>query len=735
MNWSEEEYSIEQLRKEKRDILRAYRDLMKPGKIPLKTEDKELIRKAFDVALEAHKGMRRKSGEPYIFHPLEVAKIAKEDIGVGPIGIACALLHDVVEDTDITLQDIEQLFGKHVAKIIDGLTKISKLFHQNTNLQAENFKKLLLTLSQDVRVILIKLADRLHNMRTLGSMPGEKSKKIASETLYLYAPVAHKLGFYNIKSEMEDLSLKYLEPGLYNEIEYKLRKSKAVRTRFLNQFSLPLDRGLKKATLNHEISGRTKSIFSIAQKMKRQSVPFEEVYDILAVRIILDSEKEDEKTDCWKAYSIVTDFYKPNPDRLRDWISSPKANGYESLHITVMSPTGKWVEVQIRSQRMNEVAENGYAAHWKYKNDGEGHAVDQWIERIRETLENSETHTEDFINEFRMSLYEKEIMVFSPKGDMISLPAQSTPVDFAYEIHSQLGDQTIGAKVNNQLVPMSYHLQTGDQIEIIKTNKGKPSAEWLKFVKTAKAKSKIKDHLKAEKKKLAGLGKTILRRKMRELGIKYEQDNFYRIAYLYNLPTLDDLFYHVKNEGLNLDQLNKLKIEKGLIKNNFRKTKNAIITDIGGVAQIGSSSDAIERVEYHLANCCNPIPGDKVFGFMNRNNLIDIHRSICPKALEIRSHKHHRVIEAKWTSEHSLAFLVGLKINGIDQLGMVNELTNIISQDMDINMREVHFESVDGVFIGEIRVYVTNRQNLNDLMRSLNKVKGVEKVERIDDSK
>jgi GTP pyrophosphokinase len=735
MNWAEEEYSEERLRKEKRDILRAYRNLMKPGKNPLKTKDKELIRKAFDVALEAHKDMRRKSGEPYIFHPLEVALIAKEDIGVGPTGIVCALLHDVVEDTDITLNDIEQLFGKKVAEIIDGLTKIAELFNQNTNLQAENFKKLLVTLSRDVRVILIKLADRLHNMRTLGSMPEEKTRKIASETMYLYAPVAHRLGLYNIKSEMEDLSLKYLEPEAYEEIRYKLQKSKAVRTRFLNRFILPIERGLKRAKLKYEVVGRTKSIYSIYQKMLRQNVPFEQVYDILAVRVILDSKGADEKADCWKAYSIVTDFYKPNPDRLRDWISNPKANGYESLHITVMSPSGKWVEVQIRSKRMDEIAENGYAAHWKYKEDGREHAVDQWIERIRETLENQDAHSEELINEFRLTLYDKEIMVFSPKGDMISLPANSTPVDFAYEIHSDLGDETIGAKVNNKLVPLSYPLKTGDQVEIISSKKSHPSQEWLKFVKTAKAKSKIKSHLKAEKKKLAGLGRTILRRKMRELGIKFIQDNFYRIAYYYNLPTLDDLFYQVKNEGLDLDKLNSLKIEKGLIKNNFRKTKNTIITDIGGVAQLESKTEEAQRVEYHLAECCNPIPGDKVFGFIGKNNIIEIHRTSCPKAIEIQSHKHHRVLEAKWTSDQTLAFLAGLKFHGIDQIGMVNEITNIVSQDMDINMRAVHFESVDGVFDGQIKVYVTNRQHLNDLMRKLKKVKGVESVERIDASK
>lgn len=735
MDWAEIDFTEEKLRKEKRDILRAYRDLMKPGRNPLKTTDKELIRKAFDVALEAHKDMRRKSGEPYIFHPLEVAKIAKEDIGIGPTGIVCALLHDVVEDTDITLQDIEQLFGKKVAEIIDGLTKISVVFNQNTNLQAENFKKLLVTLSRDIRVILIKLADRLHNMRTLGSMREDKSRKIASETMYLYAPLAHKLGLYNIKSEMEDLSLLYLEPEVYHEISEKLKKSKAVRTRFLNQLTLPIERDLKKSGLKFTITGRTKSVFSIYQKMKRQNVPFEKVYDVLAVRIVLDSQGENEKSDCWKAYSIVTDNYKPNPDRLRDWISNPKATGYESLHITVMSPSGKWVEVQIRSNRMDDIAENGYAAHWKYKSEGQVHVVDQWIERMRETLESTDSHSEDLIDEFRLSLYDKEIMLFSPKGDMISLPVQSTPVDFAYEIHSQLGDQCIGAKVNSQLVPLSHPLKSGDQVEIITSKKGKPSQDWLKFVKTAKAKSKIKNQLKAEKKKLAGLGRTILRRKMRELGIKFEQDNFFRIAYYFNLPTLDDLFYQIKNERIDLDKLNNLKIEKGFIKNNFRKAKNTIITDIGGEAQIESKNDATQKVQYNLSDCCNPIPGDKVFGFIGRNNLIDIHRTNCPKAVELQSHKHYRVIEAKWTSDQSIAFLAGIKLHGIDQLGMVNEITNIVSQDMDINMRSVHFESIDGVFEGEIRVYVTNRQHLNDLMGLLKKVKGVNQVERIDATK
>jgi guanosine-3',5'-bis(diphosphate) 3'-pyrophosphohydrolase len=735
MRWSEETLTEEQLRKERKDILRAYRGLLKPGRNPVREEDKELIRKAFDIALEAHQDMRRKSGEPYIFHPIAVAKIAKEDIGMQTTGIVCALLHDVVEDTELTLDDIEQLFGKKIASIIDGLTKISELFDQNTNLQAENFKKLILTLAQDVRVILIKLADRLHNMRTLDHMREDKRLKIASETLYLYAPLAHKLGLYNIKSEMEDLSLKYMEPEVYQDLKYQLQKSKAVRTRFLNRFSLPIERALNEAGLKYRIAGRTKSIYSIYSKMRKQKIPFSEVYDILAVRIVLESDDEMEKADIWKTYSIVTDFYKPNPDRLRDWISTPKANGYESLHITVMSPTGKWVEVQIRSERMNEVAENGYAAHWKYKESAADKAVDEWIQQIRETIETEGFDTEEFLSDFRLNLFEEEIITFSPKGDAISLPVQSTPVDFAYTIHSQIGDRCIGAKVNSRLVPLSHHLHTGDQVEVITSSKGRPQEEWLRFVKTAKAKSKIKSHLKSEKKRQARVGRTILRNELKDLGIKNNNDNLYKIAYFYNLPSLDELFFEAKNQKLDLEKLKSLRIEKGLIRDNFRKSKNAIITNIGGKASFDSSEGQQQGVAYRLAECCNPIPGEKVFGFISGTRMIEIHRVNCPKALDMQSHKHHRVIEAKWTSQQSLAFLVGIKITGIDQVGMVNDITNIISQDMNVNMRSVHFESLDGFFEGEVRAYVTDIHNLNDLMHQLNKVDGVDKVTRIDASK
>lgn len=732
MEWSDNDSWEELERKEKSAILREYRHLLKSISYEITEEDTEEIRKAFEVALEAHKRVRRKSGELYIFHPLAVAKIAKVEIGVDSIGIICALLHDVVEDSNMTIQDMEDLFGKKVATIIDGLTKISEIFDQNTNLQAENFKKLILTLSQDVRVILIKLADRLHNMRTLGSMREDKSRKIASETMFLYAPLAHRLGLYNIKSEMEDLSLKYLEPNIFNELKDKLQKSKAVRTRFLNRFALPIERGLSKAGLQYQIVGRTKSIHSIFQKMRKQNIPYEEVYDILAVRIIIDSTSDNEKSDIWKTYSIVTDYYKPNPDRLRDWISTPKANGYESLHITVMSPSGKWVEVQIRSQRMDDISENGYAAHWKYKGHEEEHLVDQWIGKIRESIENQEVHSEDFLNDFRLNLFEKEIIVFSPKGDAITLPANSTPVDFAYEIHSDVGNTCIGAKVNNSLVPLSHPLSSGDQIDIITTRKGRPSEEWLKYAKTAKAKSKIKSFLKSEKKKLSGLGQTILKKELRELGIKPIKENMYKVAYFYNLPNLEELFYQVKSNRLNLNKLSKLDIEKGLIRNNFSKKKDTIITNIGGKAELTHTDESETSADYKLASCCSPIPGEKVFGFIGENNRVEIHRVNCPNAVEIQSHKHYRVIEAKWTNQQALAFLSGIKVTGIDSKGMVNDITMKISQNLNINMRSINFESLDGYFEGSISAYVTDIDHLNDLIKEISSVKGVDKVVRAD---
>lgn len=725
----------EQIQREKQEILAAYKDLISPGHRTFAEKDIVLIRKAFDIAVESHSQMRRKSGEPYISHPISVAKIVKDEIGLGATSIACALLHDVVEDTDLSLEDIQLLFGDEVVRIVDGLTKISEIFDTSINLQAENFKKLLLTLAEDVRVIFIKIADRLHNMRTLESMPEEKRTKIASETLALFAPLAHRLGLHSIKIEMEDLSLKQIEPDVYNEIFSKLEKSKAVRTRFLNHFTLPIRRSLDEAGFKYRILGRTKSIYSIYQKMKRQNVPFEEVYDILAVRVILDSEREEEKADCWKVYSLVTDYYIPNPDRLRDWVSSPKANGYESLHITVMSPTGKWVEVQIRTERMDDIAEHGYAAHWKYKSEGQEHAVDQWLERIRETLLSKEIHSEDFIRDFKLNLFEEEIMVFTPRGDLITLPWGATPVDFAYEIHTQIGNTCIGAKVNSQLVPLSYQLNSGDQVEIITSAKSKPTEEWLRFVRSAKARSIIKQNLKGEKKKVAVVGRAILKKKLAELNIKPTLSNYITIAYFYNLSTVEELLYEVKKGRLDLSLLHNLKIEKGKIKDQFRKSKNSIISNIGGQADYQTAEDHVPNAKYTLALCCNPIPGDRVLGIIEENNIIEIHRVNCQKAIDFQSSFHNRVVQAKWTTGENLAYLAGVRVEGIDQVGLVNDITHIISQDMNVNMKSLKFDSQDGYYNGEIQAYVSDTEHLNALIKKLSKVRGVHKVERFDTAK
>ncbi|RYE29503.1 MAG: bifunctional (p)ppGpp synthetase/guanosine-3',5'-bis(diphosphate) 3'-pyrophosphohydrolase, partial [Sphingobacteriaceae bacterium] len=543
------------LEAEKKEILKRYRSLLRACKSTLQKGDERMIRKAFEVAVESHQDMRRKSGEPYIYHPIAVAHIAADEIGLGPTSIACALLHDVVEDTDVTLDDIERDFGKKVAKIIDGLTKISGVFDTNTSLQAENFRKMLLTLADDVRVILIKLADRLHNMRTMEFMPRDKQLKLSSETIYLYAPLAHRLGLYAIKSEMEDLSMKYMEPETYQFIKKKLNEKKAERERFIGDFIKPVKTLFQDQHLNADVFGRPKSIHSIWNKMKKKNIPFEEVYDLFAIRIILDSKPENEKADCWKAYSDVTDIYRPNPDRLRDWISSPKANGYESLHTTVMGPRGQWVEIQIRTNRMNEIAEKGFAAHWKYKESSTENGLDQWIFKVREMLKSPESNALDFLDDFKMNLFSDEIFIFTPKGALVQLPLNATALDFAFEIHSDIGAKCIGAKVNHKLVPLSYKLQNGDQVEIITSGKQTPKEDWLNFVVTAKAKSKIKSALKEEKRKIAEEGKEILERKMKSIKLSYTSDNLYKLSYFFKLQTTQDLFYKVALGQIDLKDL------------------------------------------------------------------------------------------------------------------------------------------------------------------------------------
>ena len=693
---------------------------------------------AFDMAVESHKDMRRKSGEPYIYHPIAVAQIAAEEIGLGPTSIVCALLHDVVEDTDITLEDIEREFGKKVAKIIDGLTKISGVFDANSSIQAENFRKMLLTLADDVRVILIKLADRLHNMRTMDFMPRDKQLKICSETAYLYAPLAHRLGLYAMKSELEDLSMKYVEPETYKFIAKKLNEKKAEREAFVKEFIGPIKEILDEVGLHASVVGRPKSIHSIWNKMKKKGIPFEEVYDLFAIRIILDSPPEHEKSDSWKAYSIVTDLYRPNPDRLRDWISSPKANGYESLHTTVMGPKGQWVEVQIRTERMNEIAEKGFAAHWKYKESSSDSGLDQWVHKVRELLANPESNALDFLDDFKMNLFSDEIFIFTPKGDLLQLPLDATALDFAFEIHSDVGAKCIGAKVNHKLVPLSHKLQNGDQVEVITSGKQTPKEDWLNFVVTAKAKAKIKSSLKEEKRKIAEDGKEILERKLKSLKITYNTDNILKLSYYFKLPSTQDVFYNVAKGLIDLKDLKEFAAsEKNVeqktpaehdsehIQNLIKqvKTKDSDILLIG---------EDMQKIDYKLANCCNPIPGDDVFGFVTVSDGIKIHRTNCPNATKLMSSFGYRIVKAKWTSQKQLAFLTGLEITGIDEVGLINNLTQVISNDFKVNMRSITMATEDGIFNGRIMIYVNDTEHLNNLIQKLKEVKGISDVTRFD---
>jgi len=727
----------EDLKIERKAILRQYRALLKNAKSELDEADRLMIRKAFDLAVDAHGGMRRKSGEAYIFHPIAVARIVSEEIGLGTTSIVCALLHDVVEDTEINLDDIESLFGKRVALIIDGLTKLRGAhFGEDVSVQAENFRKMLLTISDDIRVILVKLADRLHNMRTLDSMRHDKQQKIASETLYLYAPLSHRLGLYNLKSEFEDLCLKYKEPHIFDSIERSLEKSKAVRTRFINRFTLPIRRSLQDAGFNFEIKTRTKSIHSIYNKMVNKNIPFEEVYDLFAIRIIVESLDDSEKSDCWKVYSIVTDFYQPNPDRLRDWISTPKSNGYESLHTTVMSPLGKWVEVQIRTSRMDEIAELGYAAHWKYKESASENALDEWITKIRETLQNPDPNALDFIDDFKLNLFSDEMFVFTPKGDLRSLPSNTTALDFAFEIHTMVGARCIGAKVNHRLVPLSYHLKSGDQVEILTSQKQRPKENWLRFVVTAKAKSNIKSLLKEEKKQIAQDGKETFERKLKSFKINMNDENLRRIMSFYKLPSSLELFYRVGIEQLDLSKLAALKKDGGQLK--YRRTVRKkpegpkdLVTPIDAKNASLVIGDSMEKFDYKLATCCNPIPGDRVFGFITISDGIKIHRENCPNAIQMMSKYNYRIVKAKWTNQESIAFLAGVRISGIDQVGLVNELTKVISDEYNVNMRSISFDTNDGIFTGSIMVYVNDTKHLTELMRKLRNISGVNTVSRL----
>ena len=733
--------------KERKEILRRYRGLLRAAARSRSAEDRRKLRKAFDVALDAHKNMRRKSGEPYIYHPIAVARIVAEEIGLDTTAIICALLHDTVEDTDITLEDIERLFGKKERSIIDGLTKISGVFDHSSSDQAENFRKMLLTLSDDVRVILIKLADRLHNMRTLGSMARDKQLKIASETLFMYAPLAHRLGLYNIKTELEDLSLKFKEPEAYEEINSKLQKTQAVRTRFIRKFSLPIEREITSLGCPFEIKGRTKSIFSIYNKIHHKGVIFEEIYDVFAIRIIIDVPREKEKSEAWRVYSIVTDFYQPNPDRLRDWITFPKSNGYESLHTTVMSPTGKWVEVQIRSKRMDEIAEKGYAAHWKYKDGGEEESpknrennLDLWLSQIREILESDSENAIEFIDNFKLNLFSEDIYVFTPNGDLKTMPKGATALDFAYHIHSHLGDTCIGAKVNHRLVPLSHELKSGDQVEILNSKKQKPKEDWLKFVITASAKQKIRQSLKEEKKEVAGMGKEMLARKFKAIGADFISNNITELERKFEMDSATELYYQIAIGRIDLKKLKGFSVEHGKLKfksllpelEQKQDDTGSETATFKGSKDILLIGDDRQKMNYTLAQCCNPIPGDEVFGFVTVSDGIKIHRTSCPNAEHLLSHFAYRAIKARWASKEFMQFEVGLRFTGIDDVGLVNKITNIISSDMNVNMKAISFSSTDGVFEGQVVVLVQDTNHLQHLLDKLRNVSGVLTVERIE---
>lgn len=724
---------------EKKLILREYRSLLRSLKMRIKPGDRRLIRHAFEMAAEAHKSMRRKSGEPYILHPLAVSRICVEEIGLGVRSAICSLLHDTVEDTDITLEDVQREFGNEIAKIVDGLTKISTVVDVNASQQAENFRKILLTLTDDPRVIIIKLADRLHNMRTLDSMKPEKQLKISSETVYVYAPLAHRMGLYNIKTELEDLAMKYLEPDTYKDIARKLAETKRERSRYINEFIKPLQDKLEASGFDFEIYGRPKSIHSIWNKIKKKGVAFEEVYDLFAIRVILNSPPEKEKEDCWKVYSMITDEYIPSPERLRDWLSNPKSNGYEALHTTVMGPQGKWVEVQIRTKRMNEIAEKGLAAHWKYKEGGADESrFDKWFNQIREVLTNQDTDSVDFLQDFKMSFLAEEIYIYTPKGDVKMLPVGATALDFAFAVHSVVGTKCIGAKVNHKLVPISHKLRSGDQVEIITSNKQKPSEDWLGFVVTAKARSKIKDALKEEKKAIAEEGKYTLQRKLDGLGVAFSQHNIDELVSFYKLTSNLDLFYQIAVKNIDLKELKEFsvhgdKLEVARPVKPVAEMKNEGIPVLAKketeLIIFGESSD---KIMYTLANCCKPIPGDDVFGFVTTGKGLTIHRTNCPNATKLLSNYGHRIVKTKWAKNKEISFLTGLRIIGMDDVGVVNKITNIISGDLRINISAITIESKEGMFEGTIKLFVHDKEELDELVQRLKSLQGIHSIDRFD---
>ncbi len=730
------------IEKENKAIAQEYKELLRISYQTLSAEDKKLIRKAFDVAVEAHQDQRRKSGEAYIFHPIAVAKIVAGEIGLGPTAIAAALMHDVVEDTDITVQDIEKLFNPKVAQLVEGLTKIAQVKKDmNISMQAENFRKMLLTLNDDVRVIIIKLADRLHNMQTMESMADYKQVKIASETLYIYAPLAHRLGLYNIKTQLEDLGLKYTEPVVYNDIVSKIKETKEEQDAYIKNISDVLKKSLDEEGIEYIIKGRPKSIYSIRRKMAAQNVSFDEVYDKFALRIVYKSNPHDEKFLAWKIYSIVTDHYRPSPSRLRDWISSPKSTGYEALHITVMGPLGRWVEIQVRSERMDEIAEKGYAAHYKYKQGAnEESSLDTWLNLLKEALENAETNAVDFVEDFKMNLYAKEIYVFTPKGEIKSLPKGATSLDFAFSIHSEIGVKTRGTRVNGKLVPLNHELKSGDQVEIITSPNQKPTANWLDYVTTARAKNKIRNVLNENTKKIAEDGKEVLARKLKHLKITLNETVVNELVSYLNLKTSLDLFYRVGIGTVDNQQLKDFAAQKSNTFFNFFKNKikrSSPNSEFIHKDEITSNYDLLvfgpeqDKLDYKLSSCCNPIPGDPVFGFVTINEGIKVHKRDCPNAISMQSNYAYRIMQAKWIDSSQQDFKAVLEITGMDSIGLTNELTRVISNNMHVNIQSISLSGEAGIFNGKLAVIVPNNTVLKKMIENIKKIDGVDRVTRV----
>ena len=721
-------------------ILKAYSKLLRQSRSIITGDDSKIIKKAFRISLDAHKNMRRKSGEPYILHPISVAQICVSEIGLGTTAIIAALLHDVVEDTDITLEYIEKEFGERVAKICDGLTKISGVLSPGSSIQSENFRKMLLTLVDDVRVILIKLADRLHNMRTLDSMSRSAQLKNSSETIFIYSPLAHRLGLYSIKSELDDLYLKYTDNINYKKVSKNLKDTKIKRDKFIRSFIRPIKKKLKSFELDFKVIGRPKSIFSIYNKMKKQNKSFEEIYDLFAIRIILNSSISEEKTQCWQAYSCVTDCYQPNPDRLKDWISTPKTNGYESLHTTVMSSTGKWVEVQIRSKRMDEIAEKGFAAHWKYKEKIKGGSqFEDWISSIRDLISQKNYSPQEFLDDFKGNLYNEEIFVFTPNGDLKTLPQNSTVIDFAFSIHSELGSKCTGAKIDDKLVPINHQLKSGDQVNVITSSNQKPSEDWLKKVVTSKAKSAIKNNINRQRKNLSSQGKELIKRKFKQLKLEFDE-NVSKVSSYFQYKSIIEFYYDIAKGSFNLKRL---KEYLDHVKNVSNKPKNKIIEiEIDRSSTVKNSElnkgkliefeGKKDDIEYSLSKCCKPIPGDDIYGFITVNEGIKVHRTNCKNSPELLSKYAYRILKANWYTKSNIELITSLSIEGTDRVGVIDDITKIISSQLKVNMKSINVDLKDGIFNGEIELFVSDTLQLSKLIKKLQKVPNVNNVTRLD---